>query len=89
MTTFKNPNDPDNRVITAKVQEWIRTKMNLGEEALVQVLELNCADPGCMDKETRILVTVYNQPMRQFRIHKPLVYVRKPDIDQLVENNTK
>lgn len=85
MTTFKNPNDPENVIITAKVQEWVRAKMNLNEDTMVQVLELNCMDPGCMDKETRILLTTHGQLPRQYRVHKPLVYVRQWDIDQLVK----
>ena len=86
MATFKNPHDPDNIIITGKVREWVREKMKLTEDTLIQVIELNCADPGCMDKETRILLTSPSSGMIQYRVHKPLVYVRKPDIDQLVNS---
>jgi len=80
---FKNPHDPDNIIITAKIQEWVRLKMGLGMDTMVQVIELNCIDPGCMDKETRIIVTRPDEPGIQYRVHKPIVYVRKLDIDHL------
>jgi len=83
MTTFKNPHDPENIVIISKVKEWVREKWSLPTDVLIQVLELNCMDPGCMDKETRIVLTQVDQPSVQYRVHKPLVYVRKHDIDQL------
>ncbi len=85
-TTFKNPNDPDNIIITAKVHEWVRAKMNLSDDVLVQVIEVDCSDPGCMNKETRILVTKSDTGMKQYRVHKPLVYVRPADIDYLLKN---
>ncbi|HSZ24581.1 MAG TPA: hypothetical protein VK766_02625 [Cytophagaceae bacterium] len=85
MTTFKNPHDPENIIITAKIHEWVRTKMKLPEDTMLQVLEVDCADSGCLDKETRILITSANST-RQLRIHKPLVYVRAHDVDHLVEN---
>lgn len=83
MAIFKNPNDPDNIFIITKVKEWVKAKLNLDEASLIQVIEVDCADPGCMDKATRILITSIDNTMRQFSIHKPLVYVRKPDIDQV------
>ena len=85
MTTFKNPHDPDNRIITAKIQEWVRSVMKIEENAVVEIMELNCADPGCMDKETRIIIVNTKEDNKQFRIHKPLVFVRKPDIDHLMK----
>ena len=85
MTTFKNPNDPDNLIIKSKVQEWMRSVMKLEEHAKIQVEELDCADPGCIDKETRITLIPIEGNKEQFRIHKPLVFVRKPDIEHLLK----
>jgi hypothetical protein len=85
MTTFRNPNDPNNTIITAKVQEWTRLAMDLKEDTIIEVVEVDCADPGCMDKETKIILTTGQGNKKQFRIHKPLVYVRKPDIQHLVK----
>jgi hypothetical protein len=64
----------------------VRSKMSLPENTSIQVLELNCIDPGCMDKETRIIITSSDNVTKQFRIHKPLVFVRQNDIDHLLEN---
>jgi hypothetical protein len=85
MTIFKNPNDPDNHIITAKVQEWVKDKMTIPEGTIIEIQELNCSDPGCMDKETRIFLSFKDNTRKQFRIHKPLVYIRKRDVDQLMK----
>ncbi len=84
MATFKNPNDPDNIIITEKVQEWFRERMELQKDTIIHVVEIDCADPGCMDKETRITLSFPDGLRKQFRIHKPLVFVRKKDVEQLV-----
>ncbi len=86
MTTFKNPHDPENIIITAKIHEWVKAKMNLHEATSIQVLEVDCADPGCVDKETRIVIISKEHSTKQFRIHKPLVYIRQADIDYLVKS---
>ena len=84
MATFRNPHDPENLVIIAKIHEWVKEKILLDGNAIIQVIEVDCADPGCMDKATRILITGIDKEMKQFSIHKPLVYVRKPDIEKLL-----
>ena len=86
MTVFRNPHDPENIIIKTKIQEWIRTKLNLKESSTIEVSEVDCADPGCVDKETRIIVTIKDTPTKLYRIHKPIVYVRKLDVDHLVNN---
>ncbi len=86
MTTFRNPNDPNNTIITAKIQEWVKSELNLSEDTSIQVLEVDCADVGCVDKETRITLSLNNNFVKQYRIHKPIVYVRKLDIDHLIKN---
>jgi hypothetical protein len=86
MTTFKNPHDPDNILLTTKLEAFVRSKMSLPETTVVQVLELNCMDPGCMDKETRIIITSGDNNTKQLRIHKPLVYVRQRDIEHVLAN---
>lgn len=87
MTTFRNPHDPENIIITAKIQEWVKAKMNLHEATSIQVSEVDCADPGCVDKETRITIISKDHPTKLFRIHKPIVYIRQADIELLVKNN--
>lgn len=86
MATFKNPNDPDNLIIIGKIQEWVRSAMKLEAKVSVEIIEVDCADPGCMDKETRIIVGDVEGERKQYRIHKPLVFVRKPDVDYLIKS---
>jgi hypothetical protein len=84
MLVFKNPNDPDNTIIRSKIKEWMHTLLGLSEKVEIDVAEYNCADPGCVDKETRIIVSE-NGIKKQYRVHKPIVFVRKPDIENLVK----
>ncbi len=86
MTTFKNPHDPDNSATIAQLEALVRSLLSLPENTSVQVLELNCMDPGCMDKETRIIITSPEAPVKQFRIHKPLVFIRKRDLEHSLTN---
>ncbi len=86
MATFKNPNDPENFILIAKIHEWVKEKMKLENNSIVQVIEIDCSDPGCMDKATKILITSEGKPLVQYSIHKPLVYVRKPDIELLTKD---
>lgn len=82
MGLFKNPNDKDNIKITKLVKAWIREKMNLNEEVMITVSELQCAEPNCPDMET-VIVIFDSENTRQFKIRKPLNYIRKWDIETL------
>lgn len=80
MTVFKNPNDPDNVMLIATLTNWVRDKV-MDEKISIEIVELDCADPGCIDKETKIILSLEGKAVNNYRIHKPLVFVRKLDID--------
>ena len=81
MSLFKNPNDPDNSKITKLVKDWVREKFPSHKDAIITVTELQCSDPGCPDMET--VIAIYDEKKVQFKIRKPLNYVRKWDIANL------
>ena len=83
MGMFKNPNDPDNQMIRAKIKEWLQQYLNIDPELVATIDEIPCRDPGCPDIFTRIVYR-YNAEKKEFIIHKPLTFVRKIDIQALV-----
>lgn len=81
---FINPNDTSNTKLHSLIRTWVKDKFNLQEPWDLNVAEIKCADPGCPDIDTYITVVKEGQT-RKFRIAKPLVYVRKWDIDGMKE----
>ncbi len=69
------------------IKEWTRQYLKLTDE-IVLVAEVNCAEPNCPDKETAITVFRKNGAPGKFNIRKPLVYVRKWDIELLARQPT-
>lgn len=78
MNMFKNPFDPDNAIITRKVQEWVRKKYLLDEQTEILVTEMGCSDAACPCVQTHIHIKG-QQPLN-IQIAKPLTYVRQWDL---------
>ncbi len=81
---FVNPNDTANTKLHTLIRTWVKDKFALTEPFDLSVSEIKCADPGCPDIDTYITLHQEGQS-RKFRIAKPLVYVRKWDIDGMRE----
>lgn len=67
---------------TRAIKEWTRQYFGLQDD-IVLVAEVNCAEPNCPDKETMITVFRKDGAPGKFNIRKPLVYVRKWDVETL------
>jgi hypothetical protein len=83
---FVNPNDTANTKLHQLIRTWVKDKFTLDEPFELSVSEIKCADVGCPDIDTYITF-VKDKQSRKFRIAKPLVYVRKWDIDSMRESN--
>ena len=80
---FHNPFDPDNSIIKAKISEWIGNCIKVGTEVNVEIIELrHCIDRPCPDMTTKICIS-YLGENKIYTVAKPLVYVRKWDIEAL------
>ncbi|TAE51195.1 MAG: hypothetical protein EAZ89_10540 [Bacteroidetes bacterium] len=78
-TSFVNPRDPDQSLAKETLARWTRDMLAAPEDCPVYISEMQCSEPSCPTSQT--LITVMSQPGSQtLRIHKPLVFVRKPDI---------
>jgi hypothetical protein len=60
--------------------EQVRRVLALAQEDAVSVNEIACADPGCPDTETVILLMRAGQPTRALKIGKPIEAVTDADI---------
>ncbi|MBC7485843.1 MAG: hypothetical protein H7282_03735 [Cytophagaceae bacterium] len=83
-TYFVNPNDTANTKLHQLIRTWVKDKFALEEPLELLVSEIRCVDAGCPDVDTYITV-IKDDQSRKFRIAKPLVYVRKWDIDGMRE----
>ncbi len=79
----KNSNEAEFRKnSTAAIKKWVKEKMQLSDDVIVMVTEINCGEPNCPDKET-IIAIMQQGNNQKISIKKPLLYVRKWDIDCL------
>lgn len=67
----------------ARVKEAVIAALVLSEADAVSVNEIACADPGCPDVETVILVMRAGQRTIAFKIQRPLDEVAASDIAAL------
>lgn len=83
MLSSKNSNEIELRKnSTALVKQWVMKKLSLSAETTIMVTEINCTEPNCPDKETVIAILEQGNTQK-FSIRKPLIYIRKWDIDNL------
>jgi hypothetical protein len=76
---FTNPLDPENLAIKKAIKQWVAAKYNLDETVMLTVTELKCCGEQCPHIETAI--TIWQTPPILLKITKPLVYIRKHDIE--------
>jgi hypothetical protein len=86
MAVFKNPKDPENYKLVATLEALVKLCSAPLLVDWVDVVEIDCADPGCVDKTTKITVAYQDKSTRNFHIHKPIVFVRKSDVEKLFKN---
>ncbi len=100
MNQFKNPLDPDNLKAKDLLKKWLSAKLKLGDKAHIEITEYQCADSGCLHAETVFKVSEsLNTPegifvtasrarqegVQIYKIAKPLVFIRRLDIDTITQ----
>ncbi|SDN15529.1 hypothetical protein SAMN05216360_10682 [Methylobacterium phyllostachyos] len=68
----------------ARLKQALRAALDLDEADTLAVNEMACADPGCPDMETIVLVMRVGAPTRALRIRRPMEAVDAADIATLV-----
>jgi hypothetical protein len=77
---FLSPTRPHDPAVRAALQESVRTRFRLGEDAVIMTTELRCGQPGCPPLETILAFWEPDGTRRQFRIFKPLDYITVDDL---------
>jgi len=63
-----------------RVKAWTLEALGLGQDAVVSVTELTCAEPGCPPVETVLAVFDPSGPTRLGRIHKATRDLTEADV---------
>lgn len=75
--------------LAAAVKASVITRLALQPDDAVSVNEIACADPGCPDMETIVLVMRRGEPTRALRIRASLDAVTEEHLATLVADETK
>ena len=70
--------------IAARLKRDLIAALGLTEADALAVNEIACADPGCPDMETIVLVMRAGAPTRALRIRRPMDAVDAQDVAELV-----
>lgn len=77
---FRNPLDPGNIKLITILKSWVKERFNLDNGTEIIFQEHDCADASCPDKMVKFAFEK-ESIMRSMVIRKPLVFIRKSDID--------
>jgi hypothetical protein len=80
---FKNPLDPENLAIQKAIKQWVAIFLQLPDDTVITVSEIKCCGENCPHIET--CITVWQTPPLLLKIPKPLVYVRKYDVETAIK----
>jgi hypothetical protein len=86
---FKNPNDPNSLHNKAAIVTWLMQYSIIANEHTVTITELPCPHKhdNCADYSTLITIVVNNNGNEMeftYIINKPLIYIRKHDVKNLL-----
>jgi hypothetical protein len=82
MKAFINPHDPDNIELKKILTNWLKEKLALNDDTKVSIHEHLCSEPNCIHAET-VFRTENTEGVSFYKITKPIVYIRKWDLDAL------
>jgi hypothetical protein len=68
----------------AAIKQWTRELLGLGDDAVVTVQEIACADPGCPLVET-VIVVFEETRTRRWKLTRPRVAVTRTMVAQTVD----
>lgn len=73
----------DNAHLARQVKTWVAEALHTDEETTLLVTEMRCTTPDCPPIRTVIALMMAEQPIRQYKIHKPLAAITPEDITAL------
>ena len=73
--------------LSVRLKNELIAALGLGASDALAVNEIACADPGCPDMETIVLVMRAGEPTRALRVRRPMDAVGGDEIAALVEED--
>ncbi|GJE58633.1 hypothetical protein [Methylobacterium trifolii] len=70
--------------LSARLKRDLVAALGLGEADALTVNEIACADPGCPDIETVVLVMRAGEPTRAIRVRRPMDDLAAGDLSEVV-----
>ncbi len=84
MSSFTNPNDPDGSKTRQTLSIWLGQMLDIGADETIEITEIACSEASCLHTET-----VFATNNAIYRIPKPLVYIRKSDLQKAIAQPTQ
>ncbi len=63
-----------------RVRRMVRDRVPAGAQCLIQVTQIDCADPACPGPATQISVTGFDLIRRTYLIHRPAAAITAADL---------
>lgn len=73
----------ESKALRAQISEALGTRLVLQGGAFIRVAEIGCADPGCSDIETVVLLMRPGLPSEAVKLAKAMLDLATPDLDDL------
>jgi hypothetical protein len=78
-----DPRRESNAQLARQIKTWVAEALHIDGETTLLVTERQCSAPDCPPVETVIAVMETQQPIRQYKLHKPLAEITPEDISAL------
>lgn len=75
--------------LAQQVKAWVTETLKVSEDTTLMVTEMRCTTPDCPPVKTIIALMETAQPIRQYKIHKPLADITQDDIASLTTVHPK
>jgi hypothetical protein len=69
--------------LAQQVKAWVSQALHIGDGTTLMVTEMRCTTSDCPPIKTVIALMETAQPIRQYKIHKPLAHITPEDIAHL------
>ena len=83
MDLFSRTNLKADPAKVKQVKNWIAEILNLDEQIGISLNQLTCHEANCSPIKTAIVIM--EQPPKQYKIHKSITEIDRPDLEQLIK----
>ena len=83
MNLFSQSRPQSNPAALQQLKTWVYDLLKLDPEVSISVSQLQCKEPDCPPVET--VITIFNQPAQQYKIHKALDDIEQIDVIRLFQ----